>query len=297
MANAGKEFFKNRYMQLGGRLEEIKIIPSLRINTLKTTAKELIPRLEKNNIKLTKIPFTKNGYYAESKFSIGAITEYLLGYYYIQEAAPQLPVEILDPKPNEIILDCCASPGGKTTQMAAKMKNTGTIIAYELKKHRIPSLINNLERCGIKNTTVFSGNFAQAKKLGIHFDKILLDAPCAGNYLSEPGWLEKRDYDGILTSCLIQKRLIADAVELLKPNGILIYSNCSLELEENELNIEWALKELPISLQKINLPIGDEGLTEIFGKKLNPEIQKCKRFWPHKTGTEGFFICKMVKNA
>lgn len=292
MDKDGKELFLEKYALLGGAIEHIKIPPTLRINTLKTTAKELIPRLEKHGIKLTKIPYTKNGYTAESRFSLGAITEYLLGYYYLQEAAAQIPVEILDPKPTETVLDCCAAPGGKTTQLAAHMKNQGTIIAYELKPHRIPSLLMNLERCGVKNTTAFQDNFATAKQ---QFDKILLDAPCSGNYLLEPNWFEKRTPEDIQKSSDIQKRLLHDAVRLLKPGGTLVYCTCSLEPEENELNVHWALQKLPIRLEKVNLELGDDGITDVFNKKLNPEIAKCKRFWPYKTNTEGFFIAKMVK--
>jgi len=296
MASAGKEFFHKRYKELGGEIAEVKILLTLRVNTLKITAKELIERLEKLGVKLERIPYTKNGYAVkQSKFSIGAITEYLLGYYYMQEAAAQLPVEILDPKPTDVILDACAAPGGKTTQIAQHMNNQGTIIAYELKPHRIPSLITNLERCGVKNTTVFEGNAVMASRLGIQFDKILLDAPCAGNYLTEPGWFEKRTLEGIQTSSNIQRRLLYDCVNMLKPGGQLIYSTCSLEPEENELNIQWALENLPIRLEKVNLAIGDPGLTNVFGRKLHPDIALCKRFWPHKTKTEGFFIAKMVK--
>ncbi len=296
MANAGKEFFQHRYEQLGGEIAEIQTLPTLRVNTLKTSAKELIARLEKLGVKLERIPFTKNGYtIVQSKFSLGAITEHLLGYYYLQDAAAQLPVEVLDPKPTDIVLDACAAPGGKTTQLAAHTRNQGTIVAYELKPHRIPSLLMNLERCGITNTTVFEGNALMASRLGIQFDKILLDAPCAGNYLTETGWFEKRTLDGIQTSSEIQKRLLAGTVNLLKTGGTLVYSTCSLEPEENELNIQWALDNLPVKLEKVSLEIGDPGLTEVFGKKLNPDIAMCKRFWPHKTKTEGFFIAKMVR--
>ncbi|MEM3154063.1 MAG: RsmB/NOP family class I SAM-dependent RNA methyltransferase [Candidatus Woesearchaeota archaeon] len=295
MASAGKEFFLRRYKQIGGDIEYVKIKPTLRVNILKITSKDLIARLEKLGVKLERITYTKNGYSAESKFSLGATTEYLLGYYYLQEAAAQLPVEVLDPKPTDVVLDACASPGGKTTQLAAHMKNQGTIIAYELKPHRIPSLLTNLERCGVKNTTVFKGNAAMASRLGMQFDKILLDAPCAGNYMTEAGWFEKRTLEGIQTSSNIQKRLLHDCVNMLKTDGQLVYSTCSLEPEENEMNVDWALKNLPVRLEKASLPIGEPGLTQVFGKKLHPDIALCKRFWPHKTGTEGFFIAKLVK--
>ncbi len=296
MASAGKEFFRERYEKLGGEIADIQTKPTMRVNTLKITAKELIARLEKLGVTLERIPFTKNGYtIVQSKFSLGAITEYLLGYYYLQDAAAQLPVEILDPKPTDVVLDACAAPGGKTTQLAQHMQNQGTIVAYDLKPHRIPSMLVNLERCGVKNTTMFEGNAVLASKLGVQFDKVLLDAPCAGNYLTEAGWFEKRTLEGIQVSCNIQRRLLYDCVNMLKQGGQLVYSTCSLEPEENEMNIDWALKNLPVRLEKVNTAIGDPGLTEVFGQKLNPDIALCKRFWPHKTKTEGFFIAKMVK--
>ncbi len=294
MANAGKEFFLNRYLQLGGQIAEVTPVPTIRINTLKTNTKEIIPRLEKLGVQLERIPFTRSGYaIKQSKFSLGAITEHLLGYYYMQDSAAQLPVDVLDPKPTDTVLDCCAAPGGKTTQLASNMKNNGTIVAFELKQHRIPSLLMNLERCGVKNSVVFQGDVAQAQLPA--FDKILLDAPCAGNYLTEPGWFEKRDLEGVQRSSSIQKRLIKAAIQALTPGGTLVYSTCSLEPEENELNVQWALENFPIRLEKVNLPIGDPGLTNVFGQELHADIALCKRFWPHKTGTEGFFIAKMVK--
>ncbi len=295
MASGGKEFFRKRYQALGGEIVDVKAVPTLRVNTLKITAKELIERLEKLGVKLEKVPFTKNGYKVESKFSVGAITEYLLGYYYLQESAAQLPVEVLDPKPTDVVLDACAAPGGKTTQIASHMKNQGTIIAYELKPHRMPSLLMNLERCGVKNTTAFEGNAVLAGRLGVQFDKILLDVPCAGNYLTEQIWFEKRTMEGIQTSANIQRRLLHDCVNMLKTGGQLVYSTCSLEPEENELNIQWAIENLPVKLEKVNLAIGDPGVTNVFGRQLHPDIALCKRFWPGKTGTEGFFIAKMVK--
>lgn len=295
MANAGKKFFNQRYQQLGGTIKDVSLTPSLRINTLKTTAKTLIPRLKKQGATLTKIPFTKHGYYIQSEFSPGAITEYLLGYYYLQEAAAQLPVEVLNPQPTETVLDCCAAPGGKTTQMAAAMNNQSRIIAYDLKASRLQALLTNLERCGITNTAAFGGDATKVRKLDIAFDKVLLDAPCSGNYLSEPDWFKKRNHDGILLSSKIQKRLLRLAVDVLKPGGTLVYSTCSLEPEENELNMDWALNNLPVSVEPFHLPLGDPGITTVFGQKLDERVANCKRFWPHKTNTEGFFIAKLVK--
>ncbi len=295
MAKGGKEFFKEKYATLGGRIAEVQLRQSLRVNTLRTTQKELIPRLEELGVKLTRLDGTKNGYGVQSKFSLGAITEHLLGYYYLQETASQMPAEALDPKPGEIVLDCCAAPGGKTTQMAALMKNKGTIIAYELKKHRIPSLMMNLERCWVKNTTAFQGNFSQAKSFGTRFDKILLDVPCSGNYTMEQGWFEKRTQEDIQQNSERQKTLLREAIGMLKQNGVLVYSTCSLEPEENELNINWAIENLLIRMQNTGLKAGEPGIIGMQGKKLNEEVKLCRRFWPEKTETQGFFIAKMVK--
>ena len=295
MVQGGKEFFRRRYEQLGGKIVDITLPKTIRINTLRMSAKDIAARLENLGVKLQKIPFTTYGYIVESKFSLGAIQEYLFGYYYLQEAAAQLPVQVLNPKPTDIVLDSCAAPGGKTSHLAQLMKNQGVIIAYELKPHRLASLLMNLERTGVENAVVFKGDAACAKLLETQFDKILLDAPCAGNFVTDKVWFEKRDMEGINRSSGIQKRLLSAAVEVLASGGTLVYSTCSLEPEENELNMQWALENLPVRLESVSLPIGDPGLTNVFGKKLHPDIAKCKRFWPHKTNTEGFFIAKLVK--
>ncbi len=296
MASVGKEFFRKRYEELGGELVALKLPQVLRVNTLCMSAKELVARLEGLGVTLERLPFTKDGYaVVQSKFSLGAITESLLGYYYLQEAAAQIPVEVLNPTKKDLVLDACAAPGGKTTQMAAHMENQGTIISYELKEHRMPSLLMNIERCGVENCTVFKGDLSQAKELGMKFDKILLDAPCAGNFLSEQGWVEKRDIVGIQRSAQIQKRLLKNAVDCLKEGGELVYSTCSLEPEEDEFNIQWAIENLPVQLQKVSCKIGDPGLTEAFRQKLHKDLAFPRRLSPHKTGTQGFFIAKLVR--
>jgi len=290
----GMKFFSDRYEALGGKIVPLALKDSIRVNTLKTSHEKLIHRLNKNGVILNEIPFVQNGYFVErSKFSLGAINEFLQGYYYIQEAAAQIPVEVLDPKPSEIILDACSAPGGKTTQIAQHMKNKGMVIALEKKPHRIISVKSNLERCGITNTVLFPADAREAHLSGMIFDKVLLDAPCSGNYVTDPSWFQKRTMEGINNSVQMQRELLKAVVAVTKKNGLIIYSTCSLEPEENELNMAWALKELPVKLEKIDLPIGDSGLTNVFGKELPKEISYCRRFWPHKTNTQGFFIAKL----
>lgn len=293
---SNKQFFIERYVQLGDRFENANDMVALRVNTLKISHEELVKRLSNIGVVLEKIPFAKDGYWVKkSRFSLGAITEYLLGCYYLQEAAAQLPVEVLNPREGELVLDCCSAPGGKTTQIAQYMNNKGTIIALEAKKHRINSLKNSLERIGVENCIVYLMDARKAYSLRIEFDKVLLDAPCSGNYVTDKEWFEKRDIEGVRENAKLQKELLKEAVKSLKTGGLLVYSTCSLEPEENELNIAWALENLPVELQETGLHIGNEGLASIFGEKLNDKIKKCRRFWPWKTGTEGFFIAKMVK--
>jgi len=284
MAQSGKEFFEKRYAEIGGKLTEVKLSPCIRVNTLKKS--DIINRLKELGVKLEKVDFLKEAYYVKSApFSVGAITEHLLGYYYIQSAAAQLPAIVLDPKPKETVLDMCSAPGGKLTQMAALMQNKGRLFAYELKRERTISLITNLERCGVKNCVAFASDASGVRKLKLKFDKIILDAPCSGNYATDPKWFSHRTLDGIKRSAAIQKRLLRIAVEVLKPGGTLVYSTCSLDPLENEDNVQWALDNLPVELEDTGLKIGDAALG------------KCRRFWPHKTNTEGFFIAKFKRNG
>jgi NOL1/NOP2/sun family putative RNA methylase len=288
--------FLERYSRLGEEFEpkNISIRDTLRVNTLKITDSELIKRLNAN---LEKIPFLTQGYYYSSQFTVGAMPEHFLGLIYIQEAASQIPAEVLDPKPGETVLDMAASPGSKTTQMAAIMKNKGTLIALDVNNPRLPSLKNNLERCGVKNCIVYKKDAMYSEDLNLQFDKILLDAPCSGNFTIEEKWFEKRNLEEIKEQAKTQRKLLESAIAVLKKGGTLVYSTCSLEPEENEENVDWLLEKYPeIKLEKIDLPIGDPGITQPFGKRLKEEIKLCKRFWPHKTGMQGFFIAKIRKN-
>jgi len=289
--------FMERYKQLGEEFnpEDVKLRPALRINTLKIKDAELIKRI---NAKLTRISFLKHGYYYQSLYSVGAMPEYLQGYYYLQEAASQTPAEALLPEENDIVLDMCAAPGSKTTQLAMMMNNTGRIIALELNNPRLPSLQNNLERCGVTNTIVYKKDARYADDLKLLFDKILLDAPCSGNFANDANWYEERRVEDLKQISKTQRQLLESALNILKPGGVMVYSTCSLEPEEDELNIDWLLKNHDnIILEPINLGIGDRGLTNVFGQELNAEISKCRRLWPHRTGTQGFFIAKIRKNS
>jgi NOL1/NOP2/sun family putative RNA methylase len=291
--------FLDRYKKLGETVvpEMIKVPQAIRINTIKIEPSALLKRLKRENVNLVKIPFLDFGYRVESSdFSVGAAPEHLFGYYYVQETAAQIPVQILKPTKKDIVLDMSAAPGGKTTQIAQYMENEGVLIAVDVNNMRLLTLRNNLERLGVTNTIMYQLDGKFVADLGITFDKVLLDAPCSGNFAVDEAWFDKRDLENLKASSKTQKQLFASAVAVLKKGGELVYSTCSLEPEENEMVVDWALENFPeLSIQKISLPIGDDGITEPFGKKLNANVKYAKRFWPHKTNTQGFFIAKFKK--
>ncbi|RMD58004.1 RsmB/NOP family class I SAM-dependent RNA methyltransferase [Candidatus Woesearchaeota archaeon] len=296
MASAGREFFQERYEQLGGEVASVQITQSIRVNTLKTTCKELISRLSSKGVVLEREPLAKNAYrVVSSPFSLGAITEYLLGLYALQEVAAQIPVEVLAPRQGELVLDCCAAPGGKSSQIAQLMKNKGRLVCYELKPHRLKSLLVNLERMGVKNAVVFRADVSRVRLLNKEFDKVLVDAPCSGNYVLEKGWFEKRRLEGILRNAQIQRKILSSAVSVARQGGVIVYSTCSLEPEENELVIDWAIRNLPVKVVLANVKGASPGVVDVFGARLHSDVSKCARLWPHKTKTQGFFIAKLVK--
>ncbi len=292
---SGWLWFIDRYEQMGSELTGDETTPqAIRVNPLKTTDEELVQTLNDQSVELEKIPYLDHGYRVnDSPFSLGANIEYLLGYYSLQETASQYPVQALEPTPEDKLLDMASAPGGKTTQAAAYMQNTGSIVALDINRDRLYATENNVERCGVTNTSI---HHLDALDLPDQpgFTKILLDAPCSGNYVTDRHWFKRRTQEDIEHNAALQKRLIAKAVNLLAPGGVLLYSTCSLEPEENEHNIQWLIENHDVRLQKLD-GLGEPALTQIGDTTLDPEISKCRRFWPEKTGTQGFFAAKAVK--
>ena len=291
-----KAVFLDRYRQLGHTLTgDEKPSKSLRVNTLKTNAPQLIERLQKHGASLKKIDYLTDGYQIqETPFSLGASFEYLLGHYTLQEAASQFPVQSLNPQPGEAVLDMCAAPGTKTTQLAAHMENTGALVAVDIDRSRLYALENSLERCGAENCAVYHIDVNELDFGELRFDKILLDAPCSGNYVIDEEWFNKRTLDDVEWNAERQKGLLNTAVGLLKEGGILSSTTCSLEPEENELNVQWLLDNFNVQLREIQGP-GSPGLTEVFGNKLDDEVAKSMRFWPEEMGTQGFYVAEAAK--
>ncbi|MGB9707988.1 MAG: NOL1/NOP2/sun family putative RNA methylase [Candidatus Pacearchaeota archaeon] len=302
------EFFERMKLLLGDELQEyLKWIrkplkPSIRTNTLKISQEALKERLEKK-WKLEEL--FKNAFVIKSSMmpgELGKCLEHQLGYYYAQELASMMPPFVLAPTKEDIVLDLCAAPGSKTTELAAMMENQGTIIANDSKIDRLTALNSNLERCGVTNVIITRMNgITLCKKLvkeGFLFDKILADVPCSGEgtIRSSPGTLRMWNLNMIKGLAALQKKLIAAAIECLKPQGVLVYSTCTHAPEENELVIDFALKNFNVKLEKVELPLKTrEGITEWQGQKLNQELKKCARIWPQDNDTEGFFVAKIKK--
>ena len=292
---SGKEVFVRRYKELGWTCREVELKRSIRINTLNSRKTDVVERLESQGMVLEKIPFLQNGYWVtKSRFSAGATTEYLLGYYSIQEAAAQIPATLFTGLENKTVLDACAAPGGKTVQLADLMQNTGVTIALDVKRQRLTALSNQLERCRIRNTIVYQLDAREASRLNIEFDRLLLDVPCSGNYATDKGWFSRRTLDDVENNAKVQRRILDEASKVVSANGEIVYSTCSLEPEENELNIDWAIKTLDLVVEEINCH-GEEGLTNVFGENLDSSIRNCRRIWPGQT--QGFFVCKLKKGC
>lgn len=268
---------------------------AIRVNTLKISNHALIKRLGAKRVNLDKVPFLKNGYWTRSYFSLGSTPEYLQGYYYIQEPASQVPSELLDAKHGELVLDMACAPGSKLTHIAQLLRDQSIVVGLDIDDKRLDAARNNCTRLGIKNYVLYNLDGRKADKLGIKFDRILLDAPCSGNYCVEPGFFRKRRVKDFSNRSELQKELLRAALKVLRPKGTLVYSTCSLEPEENEMVIDWAIREHNVRVLDTGLKVGDPGITRPFRKELSPEIRKCRRFWPHKTKTQGFFVAKLTR--
>lgn len=274
----------------------------IRCNTLKISPSDLFDRLNKNWEVAQ--PF---GDYPEIMLVVGELgpgelgnsIEHLLGYFYVQEISSMLPPLALKPKPGEFILDLCSSPGSKTTQMAAMMKNEGTIIANDIKLDRIKILAANLERCGVMNVVATRndgvGLCNRLAKKGFKFDKILLDVPCSGEgtLRSSPKTFKMWNFKVVQKLSREQKKLFASAVKCLKVGGEIVYSTCTHSPEENELVVSFALKNFPLEIEKVELPLKCRpGVKEWKDEKFEEGVEKCCRIYPQDNDSEGFFVSK-----
>ena len=288
--------FESRYRTLLGedfdnflKISSSKLKKTIRVNTIKCKS------LGKGYTQHPTIPFA---YYTDKNILSDSI-EYKSGMIHPQEISSMIPPLVLDPKPNETILDMTAAPGSKTTQIAAMMNNTGSIISIDNSLQRLKGLRYNINRLGVVNTTIIK-NDSTMINLGIKFDRILLDAPCSSEGLirKKLSFLNKWSIANINEKSRLQKELILNSFDHLKKGGILVYSTCTLAPEENEGVIDYLLnnrKDASISNISIKGIKTRSGITtwnkEIFSK----DIQKTIRIYPQDNDTEAFFIARVKK--
>jgi len=230
---------------------------------------------------------------------LGNAVEHLLGYFYVQEISSMMSVLALKPGPGDLVLDLCASPGSKTTQMAAEMENSGTIIANDIALPRMKILSANLERCGVSNTVVTRndgvGLCVRLGKAGWKFDKILVDAPCSGEgtLRDSPKTFKMWNIKVVKSLGRQQKKLIANAFGCLKEGGELVYSTCTHAPEENEAVVDFVVKNFDVSVEKLDLPLKCRaGINEWRDNEYDKNVEKCCRIYPHDNDSEGFFVAK-----
>lgn len=286
--------FKTKYQQLLGEeapaflaaLDQ-QSLSGFRINPLKgELPEETLKRAE------GKVPYVPTGYYGQVN---GKSLDHVTGWVYSQEPSAMYVGEVVDPQPGERVLDLCAAPGGKSTHLISLMKDQGLLVANEIFRKRALVLAENLERWGTRHTVVTNESPEKLEKqFPRFFDRILIDAPCSGEgmFRKEPAGITYWNSDYPAECANRQRKIIASAVKMLKPGGILVYSTCTFAPEEDEQNVSWLLKNYPeMEMQEIKAYPGmDRGRPEWADD--NPELKKAIRLFPHHIKGEGHFIAK-----
>ncbi|KAM0518545.1 hypothetical protein ACHAPE_004309 [Trichoderma viride] len=276
----------------------------IRTNTLRTHRRDLAQALINRGVTLEPVgKWSKVGLQIfEANVPLGATPEYLAGHYIIQAAASFLPVMALSPQPNERVLDMASAPGGKTTYCSAMMNNTGIVFANDPNKQRAKGLIGNVARLGVRNVIVCSYDGREFPRVMGGFDRVLLDAPCSGTGVisKDPSVKTNKDEKDFISLPHMQKQLLLSAIDSVnhasETGGFLVYSTCSVTIEENESVVAYALSRRPnVKLVDAGIPFGKEGFTSYMGKNFHPSLKLTRRFYPHAHNIDGFFVAKFQK--
>lgn len=262
----------------------------LRVNTSKISVEEF---LKITPFELTPVPWTENGFYYQKEDAVTKHPHYFAGLYYIQEPSAMLPASRLPVQPGELVLDLCAAPGGKATELSSRLGGDGLLVANDASASRAKALLKNMTVWGCSNGCITAETPEKLlETFGMYFDKILVDAPCSGEGMFRrdsslaAAWCER----GPKYYSVIQREILSCAVQMLKPGGMLLYSTCTFSAEEDENVIAWLLKEFPeLALSK---PARSDGLS-----RAAAPFEDCLRVWPHRTDGEGHFLALLKKQG
>nr|WP_304054546.1 RsmB/NOP family class I SAM-dependent RNA methyltransferase [Enterocloster clostridioformis] len=270
--------------------------PGLRVNTWKLEPRELAKLVPWN---LEPVPWADNGFYYDGTLDEEALRPskhpaYYAGLYYLQEPSAMTPAAMLPVVPGDRVLDLCAAPGGKSTELASKLKGRGMLVSNDISYSRARALLKNLELAGAANICVTSE--APEKLAGVwpeFFDKILVDAPCSGEgmFRRDEDMVKDWNEKGPEYYVPIQRRILSQAAAMLKPGGYMLYSTCTFSVEEDEGNVSYVLEKFPqmelccLDLDKVPGACGGFGLSG------------CMRLFPHRLRGEGHFLALMRKKG
>lgn len=292
---------------------ELPSYQGLRVNTMKISVEDF---QSISPVGLSGVPWCERGFYYDIKCSDEKAVNgneyikedvkpskhpyYYAGLYYLQEPSAMTTASLLPVEPGDRVLDLCAAPGGKSTELAAKLNGTGLLVSNDISNSRAKALLKNLELFGAGNTLITSvAPNELSKHFPAFFDKILIDAPCSGEgmFRKQTGMTTAWENNGVELFVGLQRSILKEAVSMLRPGGKIIYSTCTFSPEENEQSVEYLLS-LDDSLLLAELPMyegWDTGHPE-WGKTDNPDLIKCRRLWPHRVKGEGHFVAMAVKN-
>lgn len=269
----------------------------LRVNELKISVPEFLTLWERTESEtLEKIPWIHNGFFLAEDSRASKSPLYQAGLFYLQEPSAMTPAECLPVAPGDYVLDLCAAPGGKSTELAAKLKGNGLLFSNDISASRAKALARNLEKAGVANAFVTA---ASPEELSCHFrnffDKILIDAPCSGEgmFRIQPQMMKHWEEEGPAHYAPIQKEILAKAAGMLRPGGMLMYSTCTFSPDEDDRQIDTFLSEHP-DFEAAPLP-GYEG----FSRWVRPDgrISPYIRLYPHKIRGEGQFAALLKKSG
>lgn len=262
---------------------------SLRVNSLKASREQVVRVLEEGGFEWGPVSWCRDGLWVSGFPEF----EHQLGWFYVVDAASLVPASLLGVDSSMSVLDLCAAPGGKSTQLAADMDNQGLLVVNEPNYKRIRSLVYNIQRCGVSNAVVTKFDGCGFEKHDISFDRVLVDAPCSGVGTAGKNRDVLKDWslERILRFSGLQKKLASSAFMCLKPGGVLVYSTCTTSLEEDEGVVEHLLESFDSAVVE---KAGVEGLVSRRG--LTPLTRRCLRVYGHLNGTTSFFIARVRKD-